>query len=236
MSFTLCPRHKWPYCICWLSMQFIADIFSSLAKFSWADGYLGRFAKILWVIWVIHTCNNPFWIPCIIEEDSWYIVHINYRVKITPFSHILSQTKIVISITRWQNLYTVISKDVIDSILYVIIVIYRLPCYGCVIKSLQWRQNECDGVWNHQLCDCLFNPLFKAQIKKNYQSLAPLAFVREIHRWPAYSPHKVPVTRKIFQFDDIIILRLGHICLEGPLVSSQYHILSKNCLTHNTFE
>ena len=33
--------------------------------------------------------------------------------------------------------------------------------------SLKWRQNERDGVWNHQLHDCLLNRLFKAQIKVN---------------------------------------------------------------------
>ena len=32
-----------------------------------------------------------------------------------------------------------------------------------------------------------------------------LAYVRRIHRWPVNSPHKGPVTRKMFPFDDIII-------------------------------
>ena len=34
------------------------------------------------------------------------------------------------------------------------------------------------------------------------QSSAPLAFVRGKHRWPVNSPHKGPVTRKMFPFDD----------------------------------
>ena len=46
--------------------------------------------------------------------------------------------------------------------------------------------------------------LFKAQ-KKNHQSCASLAFVRGIHRWPVNSPHKGPVTRKMFPFDDVIM-------------------------------
>ena len=29
--------------------------------------------------------------------------------------------------------------------------------------------------------------------------------MREIHRWPVNSPHKWPVTRKMFPFDDVII-------------------------------
>ena len=38
-----------------------------------------------------------------------------------------------------------------------------------------------------------------------YQSCASLAFLRGIHQWQYNSPHKVPVTRKIFPFDDIIM-------------------------------
>ena len=34
-----------------------------------------------------------------------------------------------------------------------------------------------------------------------------LAFVRGIHRWPMGSPHKWPVTRKMFPFDDVIMSR-----------------------------
>ena len=41
------------------------------------------------------------------------------------------------------------------------------------------------------------------QIK--HQSFASLAFVRGIHRWQENSPHKGPVTRKMFPFDDVIM-------------------------------
>ena len=43
-----------------------------------------------------------------------------------------------------------------------------------------------------------------------HQSSASLAFVRGIHRWPVDSPHKGPVTRKIFPFDDVIMRRHQH--------------------------
>ena len=33
-----------------------------------------------------------------------------------------------------------------------------------------------------------------------------LAFARGMHRWPVNSPHKGPVTRKMFPFDDVIML------------------------------
>ena len=41
--------------------------------------------------------------------------------------------------------------------------------------------------------------------ERKYQSSASLAFVRGIHRWPVNSPHKGPVTRKMFPFDDVVM-------------------------------
>ena len=41
--------------------------------------------------------------------------------------------------------------------------------------------------------------------QRKHQSSASLAFVRGIHRWPVNSPHKGPVTRKMFPFDDVIM-------------------------------
>ena len=41
--------------------------------------------------------------------------------------------------------------------------------------------------------------------QRKRQSSASLAFVRGIHRGPVNSPHKWPVTRKMFPFDDVII-------------------------------
>ena len=41
-----------------------------------------------------------------------------------------------------------------------------------------------------------------------HQSSASLAFVRGIHRGPVNSSHKWPVTRKMFPFDDVIMIHL----------------------------
>ena len=45
------------------------------------------------------------------------------------------------------------------------------------------------------------------EYQRKYHSSASLAFVRGIHRWPVNSPHKWPVTRKMFPFDDVIMIR-----------------------------
>ena len=42
--------------------------------------------------------------------------------------------------------------------------------------------------------------------QRKHQSSALLAFVRGIHRWSVDSPHKGPVTRKMFPFHDVVIL------------------------------
>ena len=42
--------------------------------------------------------------------------------------------------------------------------------------------------------------------QRKHQSSASLAFVRGIHRWPVNSPHKWPVTRKMFPFEDVIMM------------------------------
>ena len=44
-----------------------------------------------------------------------------------------------------------------------------------------------------------------------------LAIVREIHGWPVNSPHKRPVTRKIFPFDVVIIVREAGVQTASPL-------------------
>ena len=41
--------------------------------------------------------------------------------------------------------------------------------------------------------------------QRKHQSSTSLAFMRGIHHWPVDSPHKGPVTRKMFPFENIIM-------------------------------
>ena len=41
--------------------------------------------------------------------------------------------------------------------------------------------------------------------QRKYQSSASLAFVRLIQRWPVNTPHKGPLTRKMFPFDGVFV-------------------------------
>ena len=51
----------------------------------------------------------------------------------------------------------------------------------------------------------VYSPVCSDTEQRKHQSSASLAFVRGIHRGPVNSPHKWPVTRKMFPFDDVII-------------------------------
>ena len=51
----------------------------------------------------------------------------------------------------------------------------------------------------------VYSTIYLGADQRKCQSYASLAFVRGIHRWPVNSPHKWPVTRKMFPFDDVIM-------------------------------
>ena len=49
----------------------------------------------------------------------------------------------------------------------------------------------------------VYSTVYSGANQRKHQSSASLAFVRGIHRGPVNSPHKWPVTRKMFPFDDV---------------------------------
>ena len=51
----------------------------------------------------------------------------------------------------------------------------------------------------------VYSTVYSGTDQRKHQSSATLAFVRGINRWPVNSPHKWPVTRKRFPFDDVIM-------------------------------
>ena len=70
--------------------------------------------------------------------------------------------------------------------------------------GLHWRHNDQDSVSNHQPHGCLLNGLFRRRSKKTSKLRATGLCVGNSPR-PVNSPHKWPVTRKMFPFDDVIM-------------------------------
>ena len=69
-----------------------------------------------------------------------------------------------------------------------------------------------------------YSTVYSDADQRKHQSSAALAFVRGIHRGPVNSPHKWPVTRKMFPFDDVIMGKGENFALRGY----QYHWDIKN--------
>ena len=85
-------------------------------------------------------------------------------------------------------------------------------------NALLWRHNGRGSVSNHQPHNC-YSTVYSDADQRKHQCSASLASVRGIHRGPVNSPHKWPVTRKMYPFDDVImgnITERGGIALGTP--------------------
>ena len=67
----------------------------------------------------------------------------------------------------------------------------------------------------------IYSAVYSGAYQRKHQSSAPLAFVRGIHWCPVNSPHKWPVTWKMFPFDDVIMFIWSL-------------IMSESAINHNT--
>ena len=72
-------------------------------------------------------------------------------------------------------------------------------------NTLHWRHNDHDGVWNHQPHGCLFNRLFRRRSKKTSKLRVTGPCVGN-SPGPVNSPHKGPVMRKMFPFDENLMM------------------------------
>ena len=78
------------------------------------------------------------------------------------------------------------------------------------VAALRWRHNGRDGVSNHLMI--VYSTVYSGVDRSKHQGSASLAFVWGIHWGPVNFPHKWPVTRKLFPFDEIIFQFRGFLC------------------------
>ena len=53
----------------------------------------------------------------------------------------------------------------------------------------------------------VYSTVYSDADQRKHQSSASLAFAWGIHQWPVKIPHEGPVTRNMFPFDDVIMLK-----------------------------
>ena len=81
--------------------------------------------------------------------------------------------------------------------------------------SSEWTKDELKARWNDVTMGAMASHVNSVYIvcsavgsdadQRKHQSSVSLPYVRGIYRWPVNSPHKRPVMRKMFPFDDIIM-------------------------------
>ena len=100
-----------------------------------------------------------------------------------------------------------------------------LPQYGNKNSSQRRYSHDNDVIMSSMASQItsltiVYSTVYSGADQRKHQSSASLPFVWGIHRWPVNSPHKWPVTREMFPFDDVIIWnKLSPICLSLPLFS-----------------
>ena len=88
----------------------------------------------------------------------------------------------------------------------------------------------------------VYSTVYSEEDQRKHQSYASLAFVRGIHRGPVNSPHKWQVRRKMFPFDDVIMITqmpgAKHVVKVKPIISN-ISTPAMRCWIHlikNTYE
>ena len=90
-----------------------------------------------------------------------------------------------------------------------VIILPGIPCgmYMCIYGPIHHYGDVIMGAIASQITSLtiVYATVYSDADQIKHQSSASLAFVWGIHRSPVNSPHKWPVTRKMFPFDDVIM-------------------------------
>ena len=75
-----------------------------------------------------------------------------------------------------------------------------------IVRSQDHDNDVIMGAMESQIISLtiVYSTVYSGADQRKHQSFASLAFVRGIHRSPVNSPHKWPVTRKMFPFDTLV--------------------------------
>ena len=124
------------------------------------------------------------------------LIH-SHRIPFFISSHISHLISIFLSHLIVTLLYYLISSLIARLISIPISITIFIPSFS----SLQWPHNGRDGVSNHQPRHCLFG-------RRSKKTSKPCVTGLRAENSPVTGefPHKWPVTRKMFPFDDVIML------------------------------
>ena len=121
--------------------------------------------------------------------------------------------------------------------IYAYFMVIALCMYVCIFTettvalsvALQWCHN---GVMASQITSLMivYSTVYTGADQSKHQSSASLAFVQGIHRWPVNSPHKGPLTQKMFPFDSSWFSMLMTLCFSTNASAATILTNSQLCL------
>ena len=143
---------------------------------------------------------------CALIVEEWYKLWIHVHVSSENLGRkgLINYEEYIDQRAPWGGISTTSAISVLRNDWKRKYILYFLGKIELDRRSLHWRHNDHDGVSNHQPHGCLLNRLFRRRSKKT-SKLRVTGLCVGNSPVPVNSPHKGPVTRKMFPFDDVIM-------------------------------
>ena len=151
--------------------------------------------RVMWMLKVDSSSEFLLQQLLILRNDTsrWFIKH-TFRVWSKLQFCIFV---IFFSIVTFYTVFVVASK------------IQLITFYCSLLEWLEHYRNVIMSVMASQIISLtiVYWIVYSGTDQRKHQSSASLAFVGGIHRWPVNTPHKGPVTRSMFPFDDVVMIQ-----------------------------
>ena len=172
----------------------VAHVLKPCAKSRWLD-------PVTLAVNVLTLCTKTCtWYQNKKSEESNKIV-INYILCSTPTTNSLTHPKI--------NSPGIIKPVGSEQTLYS----FWKRCQG---SNIHYSDNITGAMVSQIMSLTIaYSTVYSGADQRKHQSSAPLAFVWGIHRWTVNSPHKRPVTRRMFPYDDVIMSKKEQTSING---------------------
>ena len=189
--------------------------------FSMIDSYISSY--VLCVVYFpgfLFSFSQSFWNIEFGLRANWNLQH-DIIGRILPSPRLLFRLR---SAVRYIMMLKFVSLSQLRMIIWHVWKqsLIKRPCVGenvnslvcsmksnliCVTRVLIHYDDAIKGAIGSQITSLMFvyPTVYSGADQSKHQSSASLAFVWGIHRGPVNSPHKWPVTRKMFPFDDVIM-------------------------------
>ena len=155
---------------------------------------------IPFIIYIINVYFHCMYSQCILDNTRVYLYRV-FLYKVHPNKY------------SYSSLCNICS----DISTYALVVEWGIECFmvgyqrstGTAVHGWKCHCNDVIISTTATLITSLtivYSILYLTADQRKHQSSVSLAFVRGIHRRPVNSPHKGPVTRKMFPSDDVIMV------------------------------